>query len=62
MITLATAHPAKFSEAITVAGLDLPELPAHLADLFEREERYSVIANDSEKSPPSSAQRSASKL
>ena len=46
MITLATAHPAKFSEAITVAGLDLPELPAHLADLFEREERYSVIAND----------------
>ena len=46
MITLATAHPANFSEAITVAGLDLPELPAHLADLFEREERYSVIAND----------------
>ena len=28
------------------AGLDLPGLPAHLADLFEREERYSVIAND----------------
>lgn len=46
MITLATAHPAKFSEAIKVAGLDLPGLPAHLADLFEREERYSVIAND----------------
>ena len=43
---ITTAHPAKFSEAITVAGLDLPELPAHLADLFEREERYSVIAND----------------
>ena len=46
MVTLATAHPAKFSEAITHAGLDTPELPAHLADLFEREERYSVIAND----------------
>ncbi|MBG10837.1 MAG: threonine synthase [Gammaproteobacteria bacterium] len=48
MITLATAHPAKFSEAISVAGLDLPELPSHLNDLFEREERYSVIANDLE--------------
>ncbi len=46
MVTLATAHPAKFGDAITAAGLDLPELPAHLADLFERDERYAVIAND----------------
>lgn len=46
MATLATAHPAKFGDAITAAGLDLPELPAHLADLFERDERYAVIAND----------------
>ncbi len=46
MVTLATAHPAKFSEAISQAGLDSPELPIHLADLYEREERYSVVAND----------------
>lgn len=45
-ITLATAHPAKFSAAITAAGLPAPELPEHLADLFEREERYTVVAND----------------
>lgn len=46
MVTLATAHPAKFSDAITAAGLGLPELPDHLADLLERDERYAVIAND----------------
>ena len=46
MITLATAHPAKFVEAITAAGLDNPELLKHLADLFEREECYTVVAND----------------
>lgn len=45
-ITLATAHPAKFSDAITAAGLAAPELPAHLSDLFDREERYSVVANE----------------
>ncbi len=45
-ITLATAHPAKFSDAITAAGLAAPELPPHLADLFEREERYTVVANE----------------
>ena len=46
MISLATAHPAKFSEAITSAGLATPELPEHLRDLFDREERYTVVAND----------------
>ena len=46
MVTLATAHPAKFADAITAAGLASPQLPAHLADLFEREERFSVVAND----------------
>ena len=46
MVNLATAHPAKFGDAITAAGLDLPELPANLADLFERDERYAVVAND----------------
>jgi len=47
MVTLATAHAAKFPGAITQAGLPFePALPRHLADLFEREERYDVIDND----------------
>lgn len=46
MVTLATAHPAKFAEAIAAAGLAEPDLPPHLADLFEREERYSVVPNE----------------
>ncbi|MDN3649862.1 threonine synthase [Reinekea marina] len=46
MITLGTAHPVKFTEAIEKAGLETPALPHHLSDLFEREERYDVIANE----------------
>lgn len=47
MITLATAHPAKFPEAILKAGdIPAPELPHHMSDLFNRAERYQVIAND----------------
>jgi threonine synthase len=46
MITLATAHPVKFPEPVVKAGLESPQLPAHMADLFEREERYEVLAND----------------
>ena len=47
MVTLATAHPAKFPAAVQQAGLDIePPLPAHMADLFEREERYDVLPND----------------
>lgn len=47
MITLGTAHPAKFPDAIAQAGLTVkPELPAHMADLFEREERYTVLDNN----------------
>ena len=46
IITLATAHPAKFSDAIAAAGLALPELPKHLTDLFAREERYTVMPNE----------------
>lgn len=43
MVCLATAHPAKFSDAITAAGLPVPELPPHMQDLFDREERYTVV-------------------
>ena len=46
IVTLATAHPAKFSEAIQAAGLNKPDLPGHLKDLFNREERYTVLPNE----------------
>lgn len=42
-ICLATAHPAKFAQAIERAGLKTPALPAHLADLMEREERVTIL-------------------
>lgn len=45
MITLATAHPVKFSDAVLKAGLETPPLPEHMSDLFEREEHYSVVDN-----------------
>jgi threonine synthase len=48
MISLATAHPAKFSDAIERAGLKISELPTHLADLFEREEHFVVLPNELE--------------
>jgi threonine synthase len=47
MVTLATAHPAKFPAAVAKAGVEVaPELPYHLRDLMEREERFDVVAND----------------
>ena len=47
MVTLATAHPAKFPDAVREAGYPTdPELPTHMADLFEKEEHYRVLDND----------------
>ncbi|TNC82014.1 MAG: threonine synthase [Oleiphilus sp.] len=47
MVTLGTAHPVKFPEAIQKANIGtLPDLPPHMADLFDREERYEVVEND----------------
>ena len=46
MVCLATAHPAKFPEAIQKAGCQDPSLPHHMQDLFDREERYQVLDND----------------
>ena len=43
MITLATAHPAKFAEAVVEAGFSGVPLPAHMDGLLEREERYTVL-------------------
>ncbi len=47
-VSLATAHPAKFPDAVAKATGIHPALPPHLADLFQRPERYEVIANDVE--------------
>jgi len=46
MITLATAHPAKFPDAVEAAIGQRPELPRWLADLFDREERVTEMPND----------------
>ena len=47
MVCLATAHPAKFPEAVRKAGQkEDPVLPHHMADLFDREEKFDVLDND----------------
>lgn len=46
MVTLSTAHPAKFPAAVKDASGIEPALPAWLADLHGREERLTVLAND----------------
>ena len=45
-ITLATAHPAKFPDAVERATGIRPELPEHVADLFSRMERSTDLPND----------------
>jgi threonine synthase len=46
VVTLATAHAAKFPDAVERATGVRPELPPHLADLFERPERTRTLPND----------------
>ncbi|MFQ3211084.1 threonine synthase [Candidatus Njordibacter sp. Uisw_039] len=46
MVTLATAHPVKFPDAVIKAGQAAPKLPMHLTDLLERPERCEVLDND----------------
>jgi len=46
MITLATAHPAKFPAAVEQASGVHPPLPSRMSDLYERPERVTRIAND----------------
>ncbi|MEO3472680.1 threonine synthase [Roseomonas sp. CAU 1739] len=46
VIVAATAHPAKFPDAVERATGIRPPLPARLADLYEREERFGVLPND----------------
>ncbi len=46
MVTLATAHPAKFPDAVEKATGVRPGLPPRMADLYERSERVTRVEND----------------
>jgi threonine synthase len=45
-VAMATAHPAKFPDAIEQAIGTRPELPPQLADLMARPERFVILPND----------------
>ncbi|GAB2176147.1 threonine synthase [Dongia sp. agr-C8] len=46
VVALATAHPAKFPDAVEKATGVRPALPAHLSNLLSRRERYDVLPKD----------------
>jgi threonine synthase len=46
MITLATAHPAKFPDAVQAATGIRPPLPSRMADLYDRPERVTRVKHD----------------
>ncbi|MEM9145061.1 MAG: threonine synthase [Pseudomonadota bacterium] len=46
MISLACAHAAKFPDAVEAACGIRPTLPSRMADLYERDERVTVVPND----------------
>jgi len=46
VVCLATAHPAKFPDAVEAATGVRPPLPSHLADLLDRPERFVELPND----------------
>jgi threonine synthase len=48
MVTLATAHPAKFPDAVEAATGIRPPLPPRMADLYDRPERVTRVPNDLE--------------
>jgi len=45
LVALATAHPAKFPDAVESASGVRPELPARLADLYDRDEHMKILPN-----------------
>lgn len=45
-VAMATAHPAKFPEAVERASGVRPALPPRLADLFDRAEKFTILPND----------------
>jgi threonine synthase len=46
VVALATAHPAKFPDAVARATGERPLLPPRLADLYERPERVTALPNE----------------
>jgi threonine synthase len=46
MITLGTAHPAKFPAAVKAASGRYPELPDMMKDMMSKQERFTVLPND----------------
>ena len=46
VVTLATAHPAKFRDAVERATGQRPGIPSRIGDLFEREERFAELPGD----------------
>ncbi|NJM50040.1 MAG: threonine synthase [Sphingomonadales bacterium] len=46
VVTLATAHPAKFRDAVEQTTGVRPALPGRVGNLFEREERYEILPGD----------------
>jgi threonine synthase len=46
VVTLATAHPAKFRDAVERATGIRPLLPARVGNLFDREERFVTLPGD----------------
>jgi len=46
MVSMATAHPAKFPDAVRQATGHHPELPDHLAGLLDLPEQFTVLPND----------------
>jgi threonine synthase len=46
VIALATAHPAKFPDAVERATGERPSLPPHMRGILDAEERFDVLPND----------------
>ncbi|WP_204113887.1 threonine synthase [Shimia biformata] len=46
MVTLSTAHPAKFPDAVEKAMGQRPGLPPHMADMMDKPERVTRVPND----------------
>lgn len=45
-VIMATAHPAKFPDAVKEATGERPSLPPSMASLYDKQERYTELPND----------------
>ena len=46
LVAMATAHPAKFPDAVEQASGQYPTLPEKLSGLFDRSEHFTILEND----------------